>query len=216
VLPALLSTLAVVWLALLGPQLSATSASAASDRTAAPVTATVGECLAGGDVWLYVSADDGTVLRSECVGRPSNGLQALTKAGARSTQSKGGYVCTLAGYPAQCPRRYNGQFWQYWHASGAGEGWTFSDRGAGEYRPEPGSIEGWCYNSPGTRRCALPTIAAEDRAVERIDRATTSESTGTPAVAVGLAGVVVVALAAVVLNRRRARSAEDASTSSSP
>ncbi|WP_235736269.1 hypothetical protein [Nocardioides alcanivorans] len=160
-------------------------------------TATVGECLDSGQVWLHVETPD-QVLRSECVGTPDSGSAALAAADVATSESKGGYLCTLSGYPDRCPTRYNGQYWQYSHASGVGAAWQYSQKGAGEFRPAPGSIEGWCYNTADENRCALPSLSADDTAAERVDVEATGGGLG-PWV---IGGVVLVVLAGALAVRR--------------
>lgn len=182
--------------------LSSEPAPAAGDAPI-PSPATVGECLGRGEVWLHVRTDAGRVLRSECVGMPPTGLDALAAADVATTEAKGGYLCTLAGYPDRCPSRFTGQYWQYWHAVSAATPWAYSPKGAGEYRPVPGSIEGWCYNPSGEKRCRLPVLAETDSPAERVDLKPDRGGIGLWA-----AGIVVVVLAlAVVGLRRRRRSA---------
>lgn len=132
---------------------------------------TVGQCLAAEEVWLHVQTEVGEVLRSECVGRPRTGLEALRAADVAWTEAKGGYLCTLSGHPERCPTRFAGQYWQYFHAAGVGAGWTYAAKGPGERRPARGGLEGWCYNARDEHRCALPDLVATDVAADRVDRA---------------------------------------------
>lgn len=159
----------------------------------------VGECLAAGEVWLHIQIETAQVLRSECVGSPANGTEALASADVATTLSSGGYLCTLAGHPEQCPRRFAGQYWQYWHVDSLGTPWTYSQWGADEHEPKPGSIEGWCYNRTGESRCVLPTLSADDVAAPRVD--IESESVSTSGWVIGI--LVVLAVAAAVIVRRK-------------
>jgi hypothetical protein len=36
-------------------------------------------------------------------------------------------------------------FWSYWHDETRSGAWTYSDRGAANRTPPPGSIDGWRY-----------------------------------------------------------------------
>jgi hypothetical protein len=173
------------------------AAPAASDPAA-----TVGQCLANGEVWLHVQTDEGEVLRSECVGRPTSGMEALETAQVRTTQSSGAYLCTLAGYPDQCPASYNGRYWQYWHADAADQDWSYSQKGPGEYRPPGGSIEGWCYNAASEDRCRLPTLSAADPKLPRIDHTALSQG-GSAMWTVVLAVAAAVGAGVVWLRRSR-------------
>lgn len=165
----------VLLLGVIGGMLIASPVSAdtpgpsAGPSPTAPAGPTVAECLSSGDVWLVIETDTQVVLRSECVGRPATGQDALRAAEVATTNAKGGYLCTLAGYPARCPHTYRGQFWQYWHAGGGGAPWEFSTKGAGDYSPRPGSIEGWCYNAAGSDRCRPALPALTDGPSPRVD-----------------------------------------------
>lgn len=117
----------------------------------------VGACLAADQVWLFVVDADQRVLANQCVGTPANGEQALRDAGVVIEYGRNDLICTLAGYPEECPSSFDGSFWNYHHAS-LGEGWRFSDLGAASYEPQPGSIEGWCYNGPDDNRCEPPHL----------------------------------------------------------
>ncbi|MCR1785894.1 hypothetical protein KVF89_25390 [Nocardioides carbamazepini] len=165
-----------------------------------PSPATIGECLGHGEIWLHVRTDAGEVLRSECVGTPTTGLEALAAADVATTEAKGGYLCTLAGYPDRCPGRFTGQYWQYWHAASDAAPWAYSPKGAGEHRPAPGSIEGWCYNASGEKRCRLPVLAETDGPAERVDLEPVRGGIGLWA-----AGIVAVMLVFVVVQLRRRR-----------
>ncbi|WP_418058816.1 hypothetical protein [Pimelobacter simplex] len=176
--------------------------SAAAEPTTSPPgsTATLGQCLADGDVWLHVELDRDHVLRSECVGRPATGLEALAAADVQTTEHKGGYLCTLAREPQTCPSSFNGRYWQYAHAAGADAPWRYSRLGAAEHRPAGGDIEGWCYNAQGQERCVLPALAAGHGPAPRVDGPEPRGGIGPWA-----AGAVVVVLGAAVVTVRRRR-----------
>lgn len=163
---------------------------------------TVGQCLSAGDVWLHIQTEDDEVLRSECVGRPSSGLAALRAAEVSTTEAGGGYLCTLAGHPRRCPTSFRGQYWQYWHASSLGSRWAFSSKGADDYRPAPGSIEGWCYNEREERRCELPTLTADYRPADRVD-IDPPPTHSTNLWLVGGIAVVVLGASVILVRRRR-------------
>lgn len=117
----------------------------------------VGACLEAGQVWLFVIDDHHRVLSNQCVGTPSSGEEALRLAGVAATTGRQGYLCTLAGYPEECPGTFDGEYWNYQHAS-AGNAWRYSNVGADTHRPVPGSVEGWCYNAEGESRCTPPPL----------------------------------------------------------
>lgn len=81
-------------------------------------------------------------------GDPTSGTDALTKAGFGWTfhPREPGFICTIGGSPAdqQCMKP---NYWSYWHKSGGG--WQYSNVGATQYDPAPGSTEGWSFGSQG-------------------------------------------------------------------
>ncbi|MGV1005628.1 MAG: hypothetical protein ACOYEV_12870 [Candidatus Nanopelagicales bacterium] len=143
-----------------GPAATPASASAISARPAtlnsqvvAKSTAkAVAACTRAGKVWLAVLTPEGRALANKCVGNPTTGLAALRAAKLTLTTSPGGYVCTIGHYPDRCPTRFTGTYWQYYHAQPGGP-WIYSSRGASNYKPIPGSLEGWCYSKA---RCSPP------------------------------------------------------------
>lgn len=200
------AVIAVVILAvLLAP--GATAIANVPTTPQAPGTSpTVGRCLNSGQVWLVVQIAEGRTLRSECVGRPGTGQQALASADVPVTQSDGGYLCTLAGHPAVCPTSFDGQYWQYWHSAGIGQNWVYADKGAAKSRPEPGSIEGWCYNQQNTKRCLPPVLTAGDTPRTRLDLSSKPAETSRWIWAAMAA--VVLSGSAWVVSRRRGRQAQ--------
>lgn len=134
-----------------------------------PSPARLGECLATDRVWLHVQTETDVVLRSECVGRPSTGIEALRAADVATTEARGGYLCTLAGHPQECPGRFDGRYWQYSHAASAAAPWRFASRGAAGHRPQAGTVEGWCYNARDEERCELPRLQSRHPASPRVD-----------------------------------------------
>jgi hypothetical protein len=167
---------------------------------------TVGDCLAAGEVWLYVRDERGEVLRSECVGTPATGLAALEAAGVATTEATGGYLCTLAGHPSRCSTRYTGQYWQYWHTTSTEDRWRYSQQGADSYRPAPSTIEGWCYNRSDEERCALPRLSDADTPAPRVDATAEPSSDGRWSLALVAATLTVLGGAALWLRRRPASS----------
>ena len=137
---------------------------AAADESLAPLpqpsaagSNAVGACLETGQVWLFVVDEQQRVLSNQCVGTPASGEDALRLAGLATTDTRGGYICTIGGHPEECPARFEGEFWNYHHAA-AGERWVYSDTGAVEHRPAGGTIEGWCYNDEDESRCTMPNL----------------------------------------------------------
>lgn len=118
----------------------------------------VGACLDAGEVWLIVVDELDQVLSNQCVGNPSNGEEALAEGGMRISRSRNGLICTIDEHPERCPSTFTGQFWNYHHAE-PGAAWKFSDEGAAQRSPRPGTIEGWCYNAVDTQRCSPPLLS---------------------------------------------------------
>lgn len=212
----LLVLLIAVLSALIAPTAVADNATPVA-QPSKPGSNPVGACLQSGQVWLYVVDVDGTVVANQCVGTPPTGEAALQAANVAIGHDKGGFICSLGGRPNPCPASFDGSFWNYWHAS-AGDPWVFSPKGANEWKPKPGSIEGWCRNSKETKRCTpapllvvvdgelQPPSGVED--ADLIDPPVVMPEPASPGgfpvgtvVAVGL--VVVLGGLAVVLQRRR-------------
>lgn len=120
-------------------------------------TSTPAGCTAEGQVWLMVVTEDGTKLADQCVGTPKTGVEALEAANVKIVRDAKNMLCTLGGHPAACPTKFNGQYWAYYQADASGK-WTYATKGPDESAPKPGSIEGWCYNKPGTESCTMPAI----------------------------------------------------------
>ncbi|MCA1710486.1 MAG: hypothetical protein LC789_02145 [Actinobacteria bacterium] len=83
-------------------------------------------------------------------GDPSSGLTALRSAGftpTRAAQEAGYFVCRINGKPANDPCQKASPanaYWSYWHAQPGGT-WTYSNSGAANYDPAPGTAEGWAF-----------------------------------------------------------------------
>lgn len=117
----------------------------------------VGACLSADKVWLLVVTDTDEVLANECVGTPATGTDALTAAGLELNRDGSNFICAIGGYPSPCPATFNGQFWNYYQAK-AGAEYAFSQVGADEAKPEPGTIEAWCYNKADQESCTPPYL----------------------------------------------------------
>lgn len=187
----------------------------------------VGACLEADQVWLLVVDETGNVLANQCVGTPATGEAALEAAGLEIVRGSNDFLCTIGGHPATCPEPFAGQFWNYHHAT-AGNQWLFSNVGADTSVPEPGSIEGWCYNSPDEENCTPPLleVIVDDQVVlgegvsegDLVDLEVTAEQapgdaddaagdgTGAavwPWVLAGVVAVVVIGAVVIVVLRRR-------------
>jgi hypothetical protein len=80
--------------------------------------------------------------------RPANGLAALKRAGFTYTfvPRIPGFVCTIDKRPRKCNGAPSRAYWSYWHARPHGR-WIYSNLGAGEYHPQPGSVQGWAFGN---------------------------------------------------------------------
>lgn len=125
----------------------------------------VGTCLESDQVWLLVVTDTGEVLANECVGTPATGEEALTDAGLALGYDSNQFICSIAGHPAECPTTFTGAFWNYYQGK-AGAEYAFSQVGAGESKPEPGTIEAWCYSTPEEQTCTPPTLKIVENGTE--------------------------------------------------
>lgn len=179
-----------------------------------------GQCVSSGQVWLLVVDDTDQVLINECVGTPETGSEALAETGVAIDRTNTGLVCSIGGHPEQCPRSFTGQFWNY-HYAQPGQPWTYADQGPDQHHPQPGSIEGWCYNPPGTNSCTPPMLeviidgqvqGANRSELEAIGTTDVSENPGDLKLASsatlvwvsgGIAAALVLCGLAVVLIKRR-------------
>lgn len=125
----------------------------------------VGTCLSSDQVWLLVITDTDEVLANECVGTPANGEDALKAAGLTLGLDANQFLCTIGGYPAECPTTFTGAFWNYYQGK-PGEAYAFSQVGAAESTPQPGSIEAWCYSTAEEQTCTPPTLKIVENGTE--------------------------------------------------
>jgi hypothetical protein len=146
-------------------------AGAALAVPAAPAAAAA--CSQGGGVTLVVDfASLGGGTKTRCAaGDPASGVAALRAAGfspTRAAQEPGYFVCRIDGKPANDPCQRTSPadaYWSYWHAKPGGT-WAFSDRGAANYDPAPGTVEGWAFgagkppSSPPPRETAASSAAS--------------------------------------------------------
>lgn len=118
----------------------------------------VGACLADDQVWLLAVTDTAEVLANQCVGTPTNGVEALENAGIDIGFDDGGMICTLGGHPEECPATFDGSYWSYYHGS-PGEEYDYYEVGADSSEPKGGTIEAWCYATAETdSECTPPQL----------------------------------------------------------
>ncbi len=138
---------------------------AASPTPASPSAACTG------DEGVTVVVDFGTLgggVQIRCVTvAVTSGFDALNKAGFTytGTQRFPGLLCRINGKPADDPcvnAPPADRYWSYWVASEPGGTWNYSDVGAGNRVPPPGSVDGWafdddgCGRKPGSGPCPPP------------------------------------------------------------
>lgn len=89
-------------------------------------------------------------------GDPTSGLDALRRAGFgyEFAARQPGFVCRINGFPTKaadaCQQASPASaYWAYYHARRGGS-WSYSQEGAGEYDPAPGSVEGWAFGAGAT------------------------------------------------------------------
>ncbi|MBK6856704.1 MAG: hypothetical protein IPG97_09210 [Microthrixaceae bacterium] len=93
-------------------------------------------------------------------GAVGSGLDALDRAGIsyQTALRSPGFVCRIAGLPADDPCHVASPasaYWSYWIA-GRGGTWCYSNLGAGSRTPPPGSIEGWSFSLHRSGRSTPP------------------------------------------------------------
>lgn len=115
------------------------------DRPAADPHAGAAACLAARNVWVVVERDTG-LQSGGCATRFATGLEALHSAGFATTGD--GFIRTIGGHPTGDAGE---MYWSYWQANRPSSGtvgrWTYSQLGASQSTPEPGSVEGWRFVS---------------------------------------------------------------------
>ncbi|MGQ0434762.1 MAG: hypothetical protein ACT452_20425 [Microthrixaceae bacterium] len=176
--------------ALASPSNASSSERSSSERTSS-VAAAAGPCADTEGVTVVV--DFGTLAggtQTRCAPEPvSSGFDALTRAGFTyaGTARFPGLLCRIDDKPspeqdacqnAPSPKYY----WAYWTASSPGGAWTYSDMGAGNRDPAPGSVEGWAFSDGCTRK---PGASTNCSSVTTTASPTTSPPTTSPPTASG-------------------------------
>lgn len=168
---------------------------AAGVAPAAPAAAAA--CAEGAGVTVVVDfASLGGGTDTDCAaGDPSSGLEALRAAGhepTRAAQQPGYFVCRIDGKPAGDPCQRTSPadaYWSYWYAEPGGS-WTFSDTGAADRDPAPGTVEGWAFGAgdppssppPRNRSAAAPAPSPSRAATSPAPVAPRSPVAASPAV----------------------------------
>lgn len=176
---------------------------AAALLAAVPVTLTIPSVVAApraadgpctGNDGVTVVVDFGTLgggMQTRCAPEPvGSGFEALTKAGFtyEGTTRFPGLLCRIDGKPSpQQDACYNAPpprfYWAYWTAPAAGGAWTYSDAGAGNREPPPGSVDGWAFSDGCTRKPgAATTCPSGTTTTTVVTSPTTTSGTATPGV----------------------------------
>lgn len=195
---------------------------------AAPAAATTDPGLAGAcadDQGVTVVVDAtalGGAITAGCAPEAGvTGTEALLAAGFTEGRDPSGFICAVDGLPDPCPTEFTGQYWSYWFAEPGADTWTMYEEGSDTAVTAAGAVEGWRYGdgSEGPP-VALPVVAATDEATdevgsdaggeEAVGQTADDDATGPAApLLVGLGLLAALALAAVVVARRRSTPATD-------
>jgi hypothetical protein len=118
--------------------------------TANAQTITAGACKGTQGVTVVVDFTKlGGTIQTHCdYGMPKTGLIALTGAGFTYSfvPKIPGFICRIDKLPNPCNGAPATAYWSYWHAKAHGK-WVFSNKGAGSYKPAPGSVQGWAFGA---------------------------------------------------------------------
>lgn len=178
-----------------GPRLLAVGALVAAAGMAPAAPAAAAACTEGAGVTVVVDfASLGGDVETDCAaGDPGTGLEALRAAGhepTRAAQQPGYFVCRIDGKPASDPCQRTSPadaYWSYWHAQPGGS-WTFSDTGAADRDPAPGTVEGWAFGAgdppstpPPRHQAAAAASPAPTRAPSPTPVAPRSPAAASPA-----------------------------------
>jgi hypothetical protein len=123
----------------------------------AECSTTVGEIVA-----VDFSHWGGPIARG-CDAKLTTGYNALYEAGfiSQGTQEDGpGFICRI-GLSSEGPSSYEPStsedscvdtppptaYWSYWHADPGQNTWTYSEQGAMDYQPSPGSVDAWVFGA---------------------------------------------------------------------
>jgi hypothetical protein len=132
----------------------------------APTTSAASSGACPGPTGVTVVVDfqglGGGILVRCAPGSPSTGFAALAGAGLDVEQVRNtpGFLCRIDGRPGPDQERCINTppataYWSYWHASRGGS-WVYSQLGAGNRKPPPGSVEGWSFAAGSTSESDAP------------------------------------------------------------
>jgi hypothetical protein len=151
----------------------------------ADCSTTTGEIVA-----VDFSAWGGDIERG-CDATLTTGYAALHRAGfttAGDAQDGPGFICRIDDDPP--PKQEScattppaDAYWSYWHADVGQDTWTYSQVGAMDYRPPPGSVDAWTFAATDIDGSSgQPTFSPDSvRATNTSGSGTTTTTTSAPA-----------------------------------
>lgn len=160
------------------PAAGATAAGGTAVSGAAAAGWTEGSCPDTSGVTVAVDfrqLGGGTALR--CAPGPvADGFDALGRAGIafRTATRSPGFLCRIAGLPTTDPCIVPAPataYWSYWLAARGGP-WCYSNLGAGNRRPPPGTVEGWSFSLTSDGATAPPPRVAAPDPIPGVEPAT--------------------------------------------
>lgn len=211
--------------------LAAVLAAPGTALLALPATAATGSSLEGActdadGVTVVVDATAlGGAIEAGCAPEGGvTGTEALLAAGFTEARDPSGFICAVDDRPDPCPTEFTGEYWSYWYAEPGADAWTAYEEGSDTAVAAPGAVEGWRWGDGAAGPdVTLPVVAAEtpatdDGAADEADAAPADDDAAGPAVPLlaGLGLLAVLAVAAVVVARRRSAQAADDAADRSP
>lgn len=202
------------------PATAAPSTGAAAVVGAADAAPLEGACTDPDGVTVVVDATAlGGSLEAGCAPEGGvSGTEALIAAGFTETRDPAaGFVCAVDGLPDPCVTEFTGEYWSYWYAEPGADTWTMYEEGSDTAVTLPGGAEGWRWGDGSAGPAVtLPIVAAEAPAAQdggtedatseaSPEAAADDDASGPPVpLLVGLGLLAALAVAAVVVARRRA------------
>ncbi len=129
---------------------------------ASPAEATDGSCTDATGVTIVIDFQElGGGVNVRCAPGPvTTGLDAMRRADIsyQTTIRFSGFVCKIAGKPSNDPCIDTSPataYWSYWLAPRGGQ-WCYSNLGAGNRRPPPGTVEAWSFSLDKTESTSPP------------------------------------------------------------
>lgn len=169
---------------------------------AAPATPPVRQARAASCSGVWVVVDFGTLgggIQSKCAAAGSHSTGAAALRATFTIDFRGGLLYRINGKPSDGGFRTD-HYWSYWqakkNADGSYSSWSYSNLGAGQYKPQQGDAEGWRFLStndmippqsapprdtppPPTRTTSRPTSGQSTRTTAAQTRTTTTRTTTT-------------------------------------